>query len=114
MPSEGEQAHRFDAVDREFERISLVGLLAPGDFRVHGRRNNLPGDRSPRDEGAAELDPEPTAELRGIADRAPYALARCAQQNLLFDAIGTCRHTPPPGCAYSTKHLRPGATHGLR
>src|SRR5208283_3767586 len=99
MPPKGEQPHGFDSLDRELETEALVGLLALGDFRVHGRRYNPSGHLFARCEGAVELDAEPAAELLGVADRAPYALARCAQQDSFLDTVCVCRHAQPPSCA---------------
>ena len=92
MPAEGKQPLRFDAVDGELELETLVGLLGFGDLRVDGSRHNLSNRRRARDKGAVELDAEPAAELLGVANRAPHALARRVQQNFLLDAIGVGTH----------------------
>src|SRR6266571_3052170 len=88
MPAPGEHPRGLHALDGDVPRQVLVAPV--GDLPLHA---------GPRGEGAGQVDAEPLAELLRIRERAPHPRAGCAQQELLFDAIGGARaHMQPPGC----------------
>src|SRR6267154_81807 len=82
--------------------MSLVWFLPRGNVSIDGGRNNLAGNSRPRDEAIMKLDPEPTPELPGVANRTPHPLARRPQQNFLLNPIGVRTHMQPPSCIYSS------------
>src|SRR5258708_37352021 len=102
MPSKGEQPHRLDPVDHELETVAFVRFLSLRDFRIHARRNNLSNNAGARFKRAVKLDPEPTAELLRVADRAPDALARRTQHDTLLDPISAGSHMQPPSCTHGS------------
>src|SRR5690348_15934013 len=93
MPAKGEEAHRLDALDVEFERKAGMGLLQLRDLRIDLRRCDPPRESSPGDALALELDAEPAPELLRFAHGAPDTLARRTQDDSLLDAVGDRAHS---------------------
>ena len=78
MPAVGEQALRFDALDDYVEidvLIAAVGDLTP---------RTLAGSKRL----ALQVRAEPGAELLGVLERPPYALARSVDDDAALDAVG--------------------------
>jgi hypothetical protein len=90
--------HRLDGFDEELKRLSDVGLLQFRDLCIARGRVNFPGHVRPFDESTIKRHAEPAPELPRVTNRAPDALVRRAQQNLLLDAIGI--HGQPAGCSF--------------
>src|SRR6266508_1005138 len=96
VPAPGEQPLGLHPLDGDVPRHVLVALVGDGPAHAGAWR-----------EGAFHFDGEPRAELRGVAEGAPHAGARDAQQNLPLDAIRAGRaHMQPPGC--TLQRARPG------
>src|SRR5579875_123560 len=96
VPAEREALHRLDLLHQPLEGRALVGRLHRRDFFINLRGRNPPRQSLALDERTIEADTKPGTELLRFAERAPYTLARCLQQNLLLDAIGIPGHRQLP------------------
>src|SRR5690606_18980816 len=86
VPSEREEPHGFDSIDRDLEPLPFVGLLGLRHFGVDRSGDNLTRQGLARDERAVEAHTEPAAEFLRVADGAPHALEWSTKQRLLYDA----------------------------
>ena len=86
MPAESQPPLRLDRDDLPVSALPACCSWAVATF-VDCRRGDHACDRRAGDERAVEADPEPPAELVGVADRPPHPLQRSAQYNFLLDPI---------------------------
>jgi len=87
MPAERQPALRLDRDDLPGVGLAGVRLLGAGDILVNRRRRDHTSNGRPCNERAVEADPEPLAELVGVADRLPHPIQRRVQDNFFFDSI---------------------------